>query len=470
MCRKNMDKLQTTARSCTSFVLTANATDCGHIIYAKNSDRPFNEAQPLIYYPAEDHAYGEMVECSFIRIPQVEHTYACIGSKPHFFFGFEHGVNEFGLMIGNEQVSGKEAPERQWGLIGMDILRLALERARTAREAIDVIDNILKTIGTGGAPTHRIVPFNANYIISDPDETWLFESHQRKWVAKKVEDRGWLGNCYSIQSDYDLIADGTIEEAVQKGWHHPQNEFNPAKAWTIDELLYGESEGFVRYARMGQLLKKKDRYSVKDCMNILRDHYEGVPELQHIFSPAANKIPTICSHPGGVGKGCATAASTVTVLKKDVPPELRFTYWGSMAPPCCSVFRPYYNVGWLPDDLQHAHALYRPEDQWWRFIELERYIALNYEEYAPKVKREFNKMENEFILEAKYIEQTYNGDVRVLKEFMIRATKQSVEKAEELTNDIKKSLSTRTIDRMLLKYFTEASAGCAMPYDRQIIR
>ena len=465
-----MQDYNQTARSCTSFVLTGKASECGSIVYAKNSDRPFNEAQPLIFYPAADHEKGEVVTCSFIKIPQVEHTYACIGSKPHFFFGFEHGINEFGLMIGNEQVSGREAPEKQWGLIGMDILRLALERAKTAREAINVIDDLLKTIGTGGAPTHRIVPFNANYIISDPDETWLFESHQRKWVAKKVEDRGWLGNCYSIQEDYDLIADGTVEEAVAKGWHHPDLPFNAAKAWTIDQLLYGESEGFVRYSRMGELLKAKDKHSIKDCMNILRDHYEGVPELQSIFSKAANKIPGICSHPGGTGSGCASAASTVTVIRKDVPDELRFTFWGSMAPPCCSIFRPYYNIGWLPDDLQHAHALYRPEDQWWQFIELERYIALNYDKYAPKVKEVFGRMEDEFIQEAEYIESNYTGDVNVLKEFSQRATERSAQSAAELTAEIKRTLKTKDIDRMLLKYFTESAAGCGMPFDGEIIR
>ena len=97
-----MQDYNQTARSCTSFVLTGKASECGSIVYAKNSDRPFNEAQPLIFYPAADHEKGEVVTCSFIKIPQVEHTYACIGSKPHFFFGFEHGINEFGLMIGNE--------------------------------------------------------------------------------------------------------------------------------------------------------------------------------------------------------------------------------------------------------------------------------------------------------------------------------------------------------------------------------
>ena len=112
-------------RSCTTMAATGKATRDGSVIFGKNSDRPINEAQPLCFFEAKDYGKGEEVQCSFIRIPQVSHTYACIGSKPHVFFGFEHGINEHGVMIGNEQVSGREAPERRWGLIGMDILRLA---------------------------------------------------------------------------------------------------------------------------------------------------------------------------------------------------------------------------------------------------------------------------------------------------------------------------------------------------------
>ena len=116
-----------------------------------------------------------------------------------------------------------------------------------------------------------------------------------------------------------MIADGTIREACEKGFWHPDVPFNPA-AWTVDELMYDESEGFVRYARLGRLLSEKTeaggKVGVKESDEYPEDHYEDVPELQSIYSPAANKVCTICSHPGGVGDGCATAASTVTVLKR----------------------------------------------------------------------------------------------------------------------------------------------------------
>ena len=208
----------------------------------------------------------------------------------------------------------------------------------------------------------------------------------------------------------------------------------------------------------------------KDCMNILRDHYEDVPELNTIFSFAAIKAGSICTHPGGMGYGCATAASTVTVLHKDAPKELLYTYWGSMAPPCCSIFRPYYNVDFLPEDLQHARSLYRPEDQWWQFTELERYIALNYEKYAPKVKEVFCKLEDEFIQKAEHVEKTYNGDVNILKDFSAECSRRSSDEAIRLTDEIKSKVTTRDIDRMLLRYFTESSDEAGMPYDKSIIK
>lgn len=456
-------------RSCTTMLAKAGATKTGDTILAKNSDRPLNEAQPLCFYAAMDYPEGTEVQCSFIRIKQVGHTYACIGSRPYVFFGFEHGINEHGLMIGNEQVSGREIPERKWGLIGMDILRLALERSKTAKEAIEVISGLLETFGTGGDPSTRISAFNSNYIIADPSEAYLFESHQKSWVAKKIDDVGYLSNCYSIQENYNLIGNGVVEEAEAKGWHYPGQKFNAAKAWTADDCIFAESEGFVRYARLEKLMKNREQLTPKLMMQNLRDHYDDVFLSNILYSPAAAKIPCICSHPGGVS-GCATAASTVTVIRKDAPKELRFTYWGSMAPPCCSIFRPFYNINWLPEDLKHADALYRPEEQWWVFTELERYIALNYEKFAPKAKAEFYKLENEFLDEAEHIERTFNGDAEILKEFTSRATGLSAALAKNLIADIKSKMKTSEIDRMLLAYFTESAAGCGMEYDKNIVK
>ena len=444
------------------------SSSTGNILYAKNSDRPLNEAQPLVYFPPADHAPGEMVQTSFIKVPQVPHTYGVIGSKLDTFFGCEHGINEWGLVIGNEQVTGREIPERRWGLIGMDILRLTLERCRTAEEAIDCVVDLLETYGTGGDPTVRIPYFNTNLIIADPSEAFIFESHQRDWVARKVETTGAIGNCYSIQS-YDRISKNAVTNAVENGWWAEGKPFNPARAWSPDDHKWDEDEGFVRFGRITELMNRHDKYTVRMMMQNLRDHYEDVPALQTIFSPAVPKIGTVCCHPGGLD-GCITSASMVAELREDAPKELRFTAWTSMAPPCCSIFRPIYNTGKLPPAMSGAGNMYDPSENWWTFIELERYLSLCFEEQAPKVKADFAALEKEFIEEAAYIEKTYSGDAAVLDEFSARAVKQSYDMARSHIERIKSELRTIDIDRLALDYFTGVCDQCGMPYDSSIIK
>ncbi|MFR7950941.1 MAG: carcinine hydrolase/isopenicillin-N N-acyltransferase family protein, partial [Acutalibacteraceae bacterium] len=104
--------------------------------FGKNSDRSPNEAHLMLRVPAREYAEGEMLRATYISVPQVRHTYACVLLKPHWIWGAEMGWNEFGLNIGNEAVFTREKREKQDGLIGMDLLRLALERCRSAKEAL----------------------------------------------------------------------------------------------------------------------------------------------------------------------------------------------------------------------------------------------------------------------------------------------------------------------------------------------
>jgi dipeptidase len=445
-------------------VTTHATTENGSILFAKNSDRGVNEAQPLCFYPAKDHEAGETVTCTFIQITQTKHTFACIGSRPYNIFGFEHGINEHGLIIGNEAVSGREIPERRWGLLGMDIVRLTLERCRGAAEAVEMMGWLLETYGTGGDPAYRISSFNANCIVADREEAYLFESCQRYWVAKKVEKVGYLSNCYSIIDDYDLIGQNVRKELIEKGWSAPSDKINAAEAFTKDDCVFADAEGFLRYIRLSELMSTSAPFTVKTMMQNLRDHYDDRHFDRIPYSSAAAKIPCICSHPGGMS-GCASAAGVVAEIRKDVPDAIRFTYWGSMAPPCGSIFRPFYNINWLPENVQKAHALYDPTSQWWIFTELERYIALDYENQIQVVRQSFDALEDRFIEESKDLEKGFDGDADKLKEFSLRASVESLALAQEHLKRIKVGLNTRNIDRLLLTYFKESADACNMPYD-----
>src|SRR5512134_1706496 len=133
--------------SCDTWVALPDATSDGSVILAKNSDRPSMEAQVLVHMPRANHPAGEKVKCTYIEIPQVAVTYEHIGSKIWWSFGYEHGMNEHGVAIGNEAVWSKEPYQWNDGLLGMDLLRLALERGKTAHEAMRVITSLLEKYG-----------------------------------------------------------------------------------------------------------------------------------------------------------------------------------------------------------------------------------------------------------------------------------------------------------------------------------
>jgi secernin len=345
----------------------------------------------------------------------------------------------------------------------MDLLRLALERADSAAKAVEVIGSLLETYGTGGDPAYRVPYFNANYIIADTKEAYLFESCQRYWAAKKVERTGHLSNCYSLSDDYDIIGKNVVEEVIQKGWAPSAAKINVAAAFTNDDGDYDWAEGYFRYYRQHQLMNNREPFTVKMMMENLRDHYSEEMRNCLPYSVAAAKMPTICCHAGGIG-GCVTAASAVCSLNDKVPDPFKFVYWGSMAPPCCSIYRPNFNISWLPEDLQYAGELYDEKSQWWTFIELERYIALNYDLFAPKVREGFDKLENEFIEQADDLQKNYDGNIDKLKKFSMYANSASFTLAKDFLNEIKQKLNQGNIDYLLTDYFKKTAEGCGMKH------
>ncbi len=118
----------------------------GRVLFAKNSDRDANEAQFLEWHPARDHPFGGSVKCTWIEIPQVKRTHAILISRPVWMWGAEMGANEHGVIIGNEAVLTKKRVAKT-GLTGMDLVRLALERADSASRGVEVIVDLIQAHG-----------------------------------------------------------------------------------------------------------------------------------------------------------------------------------------------------------------------------------------------------------------------------------------------------------------------------------
>jgi dipeptidase len=370
-------------------VALGNSTKSKKIIFAKNSDRPINEAQPLIIHQASDHAEGTMLKCTYISIPQVSHTYRVLGSQPYWLWGFEHGMNEHNVVIGNEAVWSKEPEEQKPGLLGMDLLRLGLERGKTAYEALKVITSLLEQYGQGGnAAINMEHRYHNSFLIADPNEAWIIETVGRRWVARRVEDIAGISNCYSTENHWDEGSQDIKEYAYQQGWASPDVEFNFAKTYTA--MTVKHRNAYPRLKRLNKLLKHhKGNIDHSTMKAILRDHFEG-EIIEPRWSPADGLFVSICMHCLDVNSS-KTAAGTVVEIEKD---KLS-TWWSALSNPCCSVFAPFYINGTLPKNISCAGATFSEDSLWWKAEQLIFAIEENYPKYSLLVRDRQRKLEEE---------------------------------------------------------------------------
>lgn len=184
-------------------------TDDG-LIFAKNSDRDPNEAQFLDWSDAESHQSGGSVSTTWVEIAQVEHTATTLISRPWWMWGAEMGANEHGVTIGNEAVFTREPMSREPGLLGMDLLRLALERATNTREAVEVIVALLEKHGQSGSCSyeHPKFTYHNSFIVADQNEAIVLETAGRHWATEQVTGRGRsISNGLTIEGFADKFAD-----------------------------------------------------------------------------------------------------------------------------------------------------------------------------------------------------------------------------------------------------------------------
>jgi secernin len=168
---------------CDTYLALGNSTRDGSIIFGKNSDRTISEPQLITSKPRMNYPKCEELSCTYISIPQVLETNAVILSQPFWIWGAEMGANEYDVVIGNEAIRTKE-PYKEKGLLGMDLLRLGLERCKTAKESLDIIIELLEKYGQGGAHLQSGLSYHNSMIVTDSNEAYLIETAGEWWLVK----------------------------------------------------------------------------------------------------------------------------------------------------------------------------------------------------------------------------------------------------------------------------------------------
>ncbi len=193
----------------------------GRTLFGKNSDRPVHEPQVIETYAARP-ADGQLRT----QYLEVDDPGACavVGSRPTWLWGFEHGVNEHGVAIGNEKVWTVDDPHAAPpALIGMDLVRLGLEQGATADDALDAITRLLETHGQGGVGEEDPPdPYWSSFLIADARGAWVLETSGRTWAARRAEDGATISNRISLGADWTRASNDVPEGADFDRWRNPR--------------------------------------------------------------------------------------------------------------------------------------------------------------------------------------------------------------------------------------------------------
>lgn len=397
--------------TCDCWVALSNATRDGNVIMAKTPDRFLNECAGYAYYPRKTHPQGSIVKCGYIEIPQTPVTYEVIGHQPWWSWGFENGCNEYAVAIGNEGAWSKE-PYLEKGLTGTDMVRLGLERAKTAYEAMHVMIDLLKKHKQGGSAACASRPaflHHNNFLIADPNEAWVLETAGQYWVAKRITDVGAASNCYQITNDWDEADPDLISNAVAKGYCKSAEEFSFARNYAEYKKGITPEEATIRHQRKLQLLRaNKGDITVQDMMAIARDHYEGTP-LEAIKGLHAVETLhlSICWHITKFFPG-HSPGNQICVLRKDKPAMGNVTMWAVQGNPCIGCYVPLYfgGVGVPKEMAAIGSDKYSPDVAWWVIQRLQRRVHRNYSMLAPVVKSVWRDSECRFYGESINVERT----------------------------------------------------------------
>ncbi len=307
------------------------------VLFAKNSDRDANEAQLLEWHPRREGRGLGRLRCTWIEIDEAPLRHAVLLSRPFWTWGAEMGANEHGLVVGNVAVFTRERVASS-GLTGMDLVRLALERAADAEEGTRVLAALIEAHGQGGGcgHEHRRFTYHNSFVLADPRRAFLVETAGRAIAVEEVKGARTISNALTLPG-FDEAHGDPLRTRVARA--------RERRACTTSSVARVESP--------------------PDLFALLRSHGDS-PVPRYSFLSGALSAP--CAHAAGVLAAAQTTASWVSDLR---PGRVRHFATGTAAP-CTSLFKPV-DVS-APLDLGTPTDRYDPASLWWRHERLHRRV------------------------------------------------------------------------------------------------
>lgn len=421
---------------CTTFMAQGTALKSGKgTIISKNRDQSAATLSEIGLQEKSRHTSDEVYQAAYIDIPQVTETYKFIGSRTAGRWGYGMGINEFQVSVSDNDSTSRDMLEFKKGLHDNDVVRLVLERAKTAREGVDIVTNLVEKYGQAWN--------GIMFEIGDPNELWIVEVTGHRWAAKRyVNTITARSNQYQIGDDYDLCSKDLVPFAIEQKWVkegtqrinfrsvygtlelYPESNDNFAKRPAVEKLYNTE----MRYQRAMELLTKANgQIDAGTLIPFTRDHYDTyklpsgkVIDMHQVpfYSsdvvdwynrewmaqwPKKDTIETsmyirgVCGHDLGWG---ATSSTGMMISRPDVPNELGLMLHSYMQP-CSSTYVPFY-IGTTKVDSRYStpQAAYT-------FHNIAMRSFGYYKLYHEGIRAAFDPYENQLLTDMPTFEQQY---------------------------------------------------------------
>jgi dipeptidase len=435
--------------ACTNFLISKGASVDGStmITYAADSHTLYGE---LYYQPAQDFPAGALRDIyewdtgKFLgRIPQLPHTYSVVGN-----------MNEFQVAIGETTYGGREELGKQSGAI-MDygsLIYVALQRAKTAREAIEVMADLVEKYGYASS--------GESFSISDPNEVWIFEMIGKGegekgavWVAQRIPDGYISGHAnqarittFPMNDQANcLFAKDVISFAREKGWFDGKNtefsfsdiyapvdfsgaRFSDARVFAGFNKVYSGMKQYEEYAlgnvkhagenkfpsnRMPLWIKPDKKLSVQDVIGMMRDHYEGTAldmtndigagpfKLPYRWRPLTFKVDSANYVNERAISTQQTGFSFVAQSRSWLPNPIGGILWFGVDDTYSTCYVPMYcGITQIPECFIVGNGdmlTFSETSAFWTFNVVSNFIYLRYDAMIPDVLKVQKNLEDKFV-------------------------------------------------------------------------
>ena len=431
------------ADACTNFIVTKGASTDGSVMvsYAADSHQLYGA---LYFVPGGKFKAGDMLRVEewdtgkyLGNIPQIPTTHTTIGN-----------MNEHSLIIAETTYGGRPELEDPNGVMDYgSLIYIALQRAKTAREAIAVIADL--------AATHGYASSGESFSIADKDEAWIMELISKGkygkgivWVARRIPD-GYV-SAHANQArittfplndkENCLYSEDVISFARERGYFSGKDEefsfadaYAPlefgamrgceARVWAFFRTVADDMDKYVDYAmghnpsnRMPLFVKPRTKVAPKVVFDAMRDHYEGTPmdmttdigaggsHCPYRWRPMYFKVDGVeyCNE-----RATATQQTGFWFVAQAREKKEGILWFGTddaATSPLTPIYANSTEIPWCFSEQNGSMLKYSDESMFWITNRIAQFAYLRYDVIGKHVRSEIDKWENAMLEQVKEID------------------------------------------------------------------